>query len=222
MSHGSQQLRTFRRARRDGASINDAAALAGISIGEARLHAAEDDRNPPPPEAYEPLLATPRSTTEEEATMARQKKTEVKSEQQESGGVYNRPNAAEAIRIYRAEIAPRKAFISEKQGDLSDPYSRIKDDCNFPRKILDLLFHLEAMEDAKRDHFLTALHLGLTEMNFSRPLDLVTMAEGAEPGQPVVPAGAKGRSKMATIPSDGIDADLATAAGAEPRTLSLQ
>lgn len=56
MIGGSQQLRLFRRAMRDGATVEDAAESAGISIGEARLHAAEDEKNPPPAEAYE-LLA---------------------------------------------------------------------------------------------------------------------------------------------------------------------
>lgn len=63
---GSQQLRQFRRAVRDGASIEDAAALVGMSIGEARLTAAEDVRNPPSPEAYELLghkLAPTRGVT---------------------------------------------------------------------------------------------------------------------------------------------------------------
>lgn len=53
MSHGSQQLRRFRIAMRDGASIEDAAELAGIGLTEAKLHAADDAKNPPPPEAYE-------------------------------------------------------------------------------------------------------------------------------------------------------------------------
>lgn len=52
MSHGSQQLRRFRIARRDGASIVDAAAAAGICMVEAAMHAEADDQNPPPPEAY--------------------------------------------------------------------------------------------------------------------------------------------------------------------------
>lgn len=52
MTHGSQQLRLFRRARRDGATIADAAAVAGFSMHEAEAWAKDDDENPPPPEAY--------------------------------------------------------------------------------------------------------------------------------------------------------------------------
>ena len=53
MIGGSQQLRQFRRAMRDGWSVEDAAELAGMSIGEARLHAKDDAKNPTPAEAYE-------------------------------------------------------------------------------------------------------------------------------------------------------------------------
>lgn len=52
VSHGSQQLRRFRIAIRDGATVDAAAELAGITITEARLHVAQDAKNPPPPEAY--------------------------------------------------------------------------------------------------------------------------------------------------------------------------
>ena len=53
MTHGSQQLRMFRRAIRDGSGIDEAASMAGMSIEEARLHVERDQQNPPPPEAYE-------------------------------------------------------------------------------------------------------------------------------------------------------------------------
>lgn len=61
-SYGSRQLRLFRRARRDGASIEDAAEAAGISIGEARLHAKRDDENPPPEEAFQLIEHNPKET----------------------------------------------------------------------------------------------------------------------------------------------------------------
>lgn len=61
MSGGSVQLRQFRIAVRDGASVEDAAALAGLQIGEARLTVAEDRKYPPAPEAFEllPVRAVP-------------------------------------------------------------------------------------------------------------------------------------------------------------------
>ncbi len=55
MTGGSQQLRLFRRALRDGLSIEQAAADAGMPIAEAKLTAAEDAKNPPPEEAYQLL-----------------------------------------------------------------------------------------------------------------------------------------------------------------------
>ena len=56
MTGGSQQLRIFRRALHlDGLSVEDAAARAGILIGEARLHAAHDAENPPGPECFKVL-----------------------------------------------------------------------------------------------------------------------------------------------------------------------
>lgn len=55
MTGGSQQLRRFRIAHRAGASVEHAAGLAGLSIGEAQAWAADDAKNPPPAEAYRPL-----------------------------------------------------------------------------------------------------------------------------------------------------------------------
>lgn len=52
MTGGSQQLRIFRRAIRDGETIEVAADRAGIGLAEAKLTAAEDAKNPPPEEAY--------------------------------------------------------------------------------------------------------------------------------------------------------------------------
>lgn len=220
MTGGSQQARILRRTLRDGASIEAAAEAAGMSLAEARLQQREEERNPPPAEAFE--LLPIRSTTEaKEAVMARDKKDTGTGADAE-GGVYNAPNAREAIKIYRNEVAPSKAFINEMSGDLSDPYKRIKDDCHFPRKVIDFLFFLEGCEDAKRDHFLTALHAGLTEMNFKRPTDLLTLAEGNAGGD-VVPGGAKGeKPRMATLqPHTAGDDDLALAGDAEPTTLQL-
>ena len=52
MSGGSQQLRIFRRAIRDGVSIEEAARLGDMTMTEAKLTIAEDAKYPPPPEAY--------------------------------------------------------------------------------------------------------------------------------------------------------------------------
>ena len=58
---GSQQWRLMRRAIRDGASIEDAADLAGMSLVEARILAKLDaDRAPLPEEAFTLLYDPPR------------------------------------------------------------------------------------------------------------------------------------------------------------------
>lgn len=154
--------------------------------------------------------------------MARRRAPDTETEQ-DNGGVYNRPNAEVALKILDTEIKPRKAFIQEKTGDLSDPYKRVKDECHFPRSILDLIAKFDGMEDAKRDHNLLALHLALELRGYRRPLDLVSMAEGAQGNEPIVKAGATGgRPKLATVPDHtGGDDDLAEAGGAEPTDLDL-
>lgn len=155
--------------------------------------------------------------------MARGKSAVPKVEDKEDdvGGIYKKPDAASAFKILDNEIKPRLAFIAEKRGDLSDPYKRIKDDCNYPRDVLDFIGRLDGMEDAKRDHVMMALHLGLEYRNYRRPLDLVSMAEGATANDPIVQAGARERPKLVTV-SDGFDdGELAAAAGEAPADLKL-
>ena len=55
MTGGSQNLRVFRIAIRDGVSLEEAAERAGMSLGEAQLTARADEQSPPLPEAYELL-----------------------------------------------------------------------------------------------------------------------------------------------------------------------
>jgi len=146
-----------------------------------------------------------------------------KKEDGEGAGVsgeYKRPDAEAALKIYREEIAPKNAHISTIKGDLSEPYKRIKDKCHFPRKVLDFLMQLDDMEDAKRDHWLLALHSGLGELKLKLPSDLVTMAQG-EDGGSVIPFGERQKPQLATlagdpnlkmgVESDGTETDLADA-----------
>lgn len=215
---GSQQLRQFRISMREGASIEVAAQESGILLGEARLIIAEDKRNPPPEEAF--VLLHPRFTTEEEeptvATAAKQ--------DAEPAGEYKRPNAERAFEIYDKQIKPKKAHLATIRGDLSDPFALIKDECNFPRKILDLIVFLEEQEDAKRDHMLLALSEGLKLRKLFMPRDLVTIANGEEETS-IVPAGERPRPQLATImgqPATGDETDLADvgaeiAVGGDPK-----
>lgn len=202
---GSRQQRIFRRAIRDGASIEDAAELAEIGIGEARLIVADDAKNPPPEEAYE-LLPTLSPAAEEPIVAA--------AAQQNAGtvsGEYKKPNAERAFDIYDKQIAPKKANLETIRGDLSDPYTLIKDQCHFPRKVLDFIVSLEGQEDAKRDHMLLALSEGLKLRKLFMPRDLVTIANG-ETGANVIPEGERPRPQLATImgqPATGDETDLA-------------
>lgn len=135
------------------------------------------------------------------------------------GGEYKRPDAAAALKIYREEIAPKKAHMATIKGDLSEPHKRIKDECNFPRKVLDFITGLAEMEDAKRDHWLLALNAGLAELRLTLPDDLVTRANGEEGGA-VVPTGAREKPKLATLggkPTDGFEATAEELAQQEGR-----
>ncbi|MXP24835.1 hypothetical protein GRI39_02080 [Altererythrobacter indicus] len=207
--YGSQQLRLLRRAIRDGLSIKNAAEQAGMSLAEARLHHADYLKNPPPAEAFQLLYdpATLTATCRKDAIMANAQRKE-DGEGSGISGEYNRPDAKSAIKIYKSEIAPKKEHISTITGDLSDPYKRIKDDCNFPRKILDLLFQLYDMEDAKRDHWMLAFRLGCEELNLSVPRDLVSIAEGKD-GESPIPTNERERPRLVTVdgapdkPDDG-------------------
>ncbi|KPL67432.1 hypothetical protein SZ64_04520 [Erythrobacter sp. SG61-1L] len=113
-------------------------------------------------------------------------------------GEYSRPDAERAFEIYDNQIKAKQARLAELRGDLSDPYSLIKDECHFPRKVLDFIVHLENQEDAKRDHMLLALSEGLKHRKLFLPRDLVTLANG-EDGNEVIPTGERERPKLATL-----------------------
>ena len=128
-------------------------------------------------------------------------------------GEYKRPDAAAAFKIYDTEVAPKKSVIAEKTGDLSDPYARIKDQCHYPRRILDFIVSLVGMEDAKRDHNLLALAEGLRVKGMTLPRDLVTMADGTD-GDPIIPTAARPKTKLVAVSgvSDGSETDFVDAA----------
>lgn len=194
MTGGSQQLRLFRRARRDGLDLKEAADAAGISLTEAQIHDAADRHSPPGPECFE-LLYDPE---ERNQTMADETPDPEAGEGGGIDGEYKRPDAAAAIKRYKDAISPKKTHISTLTGDLAEHYKFIKDDCHFPRKVLDFLMQLDDMEEAKRDHFLLALSLGMTELNLFVPRDLVTMANGDD-GANVVPVGEPESGGLATL-----------------------
>lgn len=213
MTGGSQQLRLYRRARRDGLTRAEACALSGITETEAQIHDAADRHSPPPPEAFE-LLYDPE---ERNQTMTDETPDPEAGEGGGIDGEYKRPDAAAALKIFKNEIAPKMAHMATIKGDLSDPYKRIKDDCNFPRKVLDFAMQLDDMEEAKRDHWLLALSSILNELKLFVPRDLVTMASGDD-GADGIPTGEReADDDLATLSDDFDEASEDEVAQQKPR-----
>ena len=198
---GSQQLRIFRRARRDGASIEAAAEAAGIAISEARLIMAEDAKNSPSEEAYELIGTTP---AEEEADVAGRRKARAAEDKPEE---IKKKDFAGAVRAYRQDILPAQAKVGEHAQEQSTAYKHIKKHCHIQPTAARQAFRLDGMDEAKRDDWIRGFLGLLRELKI--PLessDLVDMAEGKTAAKPV----------LATmgIPSDGSETDLADAAEA--------
>jgi hypothetical protein len=181
-SFGSQSLRLFRRAIRDGATLEQAAALGDYSLATAKLIHADDLKTPPPPAAFE-LLYDPDAPADASST-----KEPVMAKNEDETGEYHRPNAELAFKIYDTTLKPKEAHLATIKGDMSEPYQQIKDQAHFPRKVLNFIIGLENEEDAKRDHMLLALSEGLKHRQLFLPRDLVTMASG-DAGSDVIPTG---------------------------------
>jgi hypothetical protein len=174
---GSQQLRLFRRARRDGATLEDAAAAGGMGLAEARMWAEDDDKNPPPPEAYILLPdfpATPRSrpavAQHKEATMARGKQEEPAS----NGPI--RPDFDKMKQLFgRIQTAEEKNATA--RGDLSGYWTAIEDDCHAHKAAAKQLRRLWGMSEEARTDYLRTLLGGLEAFDMLPKLDLVDQME---------------------------------------------
>lgn len=198
---GSQQLRLFRQAISDGHPLDEAAEIAGMSIGEARLTLAADEKNPPPPEAFELLGTTPAK----EATMAGRRKALKPEDKPEE---IKAKDFASAVRAYRQDILPAQAKVGEHAQEQSTAYKHIKKHCHIQPTAARQAFRLDQMEEAKRDDWLRGFVGLLRELKIPlEPVDLVDMAE--KPDRYARPA-----PTLATmgIPSDGSETDLADAA----------
>lgn len=132
-------------------------------------------------------------------------------------GEYQGPDAGKAFRIFDQEIQPKLDKMAEKRGETKEPWDRIKDQCNFPKRTLNYLVKLRDMEDAERDHELLALHEGMKHLKLFMPSDLVTQAQGIPADASVIPIGEAKKPKLAfqrakkVEEGDGVDADLADA-----------
>lgn len=183
-SHGSQQLRQFRRDIRDGVAIEIAAEKAFMSLSEAQSWIDDDKRNPPPPEAFE-LLGNQRSDD-----MARRKK-------EDQVEVVHAPDFKLAIKFYREDIRPAQAKVGEHAQEQSTAYKAIKKQCHIDPGAAKLAFKLAEMEDAKRDVFLRGLYGLMQGLRIGISRDLIDqMNDEDAPRMPVKETSAPG---LATV-----------------------
>lgn len=144
---GSQQWRLLRRALRDGKSLEEAAAIGGQSLTEARLLAEIDERNSPLPEEAFELLHDPdapaaASTMERASTMADDDTTseEVKVMDFER-----------AKRLYFHDIRPAKSEASSQGQAVAEAMKVIKKECYIEPQGAKAAFKAFDMEEAHRE-----------------------------------------------------------------------
>lgn len=219
MSAGSQQLRQFRIAIRDGASLEEACAATGGVIDEAegKLHLFADAKNPPGPECFILIQAPPLQPKENNMASA------AKKEDGEGAGItgeYKRPDARKAIDIYDKQIAPKLAHINTLKGDLSEPWGDLKEQSHVSKKDFGYVQGLvDEEDDAKREHRILSLFELMKARGIGMPDDLVTRADGTA-GEPPIPTVKRTGPRLVTLPvlepDQGDSKDLAAAAGLEP------
>ncbi len=143
--HGSLQLRTYRRARRDGADTAAAAILAGISLGEARLIDADDARSPPPPSAFEePQARGFTASPQGEIEMAR------KAKPGDTGGqVTNLSETKEVIREAVGKIISLRSERKEINAAIGEQRARVKN-YGVPPAALDLALRMKEADPEDR------------------------------------------------------------------------
>ncbi len=146
MTGGSQQLRLYRRARRDGLSVASACSLSGIGIGEAQFIEAEDARNAPPPEAYELLSSAPAvGANLEEGEMAKK----AKPGDAGAGGVTNLSETKEAVKDAVAKILKLRNERKELNAAIGEQRARVKN-YGVPPAALDLAIRMKEADAEDR------------------------------------------------------------------------
>lgn len=213
-AHGSQQLRIFRRAMRAGFDVEDAAEMADIGLGEARLIAAEDLKSPPPPAAFELLYdpdAPVAASNEGNDDMARGRAARTRDD---DGGEIAVKDFAGAVRLWRNDIKPAISKVGEHNQEAGNAYKAIKKGCHIQPAAAKLAFKLDGMEEAKRDDFLRCLTGLLKELNI--PLESNDLVDRAEKGEAPAP---RPKPKLVTVPTGPADdSDLGDPSGIEPQT----
>lgn len=200
---GSQQLRIFRRAIRDGATLEQACAATGGIINEAegKIYLAADAKNPPGPECFElitPPAALPGAANPKEADMARGKKAEQVEE-------VKTMDFQQAVKLYRFDIKTANSEAAAQNQEASTAYKAIKKQCHIQPDAARKAFKLmDGTEEARRDDWFRGF-VGLVNEMAGREMltfnsdDLVDQMQGHnKPRLVAVPA-----------PSDGTETDLA-------------
>lgn len=194
-SHGSLQLRRFRIVMRDGETIEVAAAIAGIPIGEAKMIAADDARSPPPPEAFH--LFGPTTKGSEMAQAAKN---------DDGAHEVHTMDFDRALEIVKGDINPAATKVGDHAQEMSTAYKLIKKECHIQPQSVKAAIKIADMEDAHRDDYLRGMvgmlnkTLGFELLTFHGG-DLVDQAEGN---------GGRPNLRLATMQSDDDDFDEAS------------
>lgn len=125
------------------------------------------------------------------------------------------PDFGKAVRIYREDIKPAQSKVGEYAQEQSTAYKALKKDCGLHPGAAKIVFRLDQMEESKRDDFLRTFQGLCKALNIFMPRDLADIAEGkGDVAENVVPIGDRAAPRLATIPYNGDDADLAGDAAA--------
>jgi hypothetical protein len=230
----SLQLYRYLRARRAGCPTEQAAAQEGMTIGEARLHDADEakgllnhiDTTELPETGFQQSTAPAAETTDLRESVnvgppravvvpakvdpgaQPQEETMARAKRKAADEVVEiqKPDFDMARRIYLHDIKPAQGKVSEHAQEMSTAYKEIKKAAHIQPQAAKLSFKLVEMEESKRDDFLRSLNGLLQVFRIFIPRDLVDQAEGKDQSN-VIPIGESSRPALATIPSD--DSDLA-------------
>lgn len=149
MSWGSQQWRLFRRARRDGATIEEAALIGGQSPEEARLLDEIDQRNSPlPMEAFD-LLYDPAAR----AAAATEKEDHMAEEEDQVDEVHAKDYEGVA-RTLKHDIVPANSAAASKQQEAGQGYKHIKKILKCRPDAARNGLRVHQMEDAMKEAFI--------------------------------------------------------------------
>lgn len=174
---GSQNLRLFRRAIRDGKTLMTACVESGLSMAEAKLTLAEDAADPPGPECFELI-----GTTRKEDDMARNAKA--KDDEVE---IIEKPDFDRAIKILKGDLNPLTEEGAKIRGDQAAAWKMIEKDCHCNKKAMKQVHALMRMDPEIRDDFLRTLYGGMQAAGIGISEDMVDRMEGNEvPTMPVV------------------------------------